>query len=148
MHDRETMSRLNAALTNIDSAYAIIAKKHGLTFNALMMIYLMNEEERITQKQVCDALFLPKSTVHSILREFIKQGYATLEARDNKKEKHIVATVKGKQFISKICEETNRMERNVLQALGGDACAFLVETAEMLGILMKKELETTYGGEV
>ncbi len=40
MNHREIMTRLNAALNKIDLAYERIAKKYGLTFNSLMIIYL------------------------------------------------------------------------------------------------------------
>lgn len=43
MNYRDTISSLNAALNQIDYAYAVIAKKHGLSFNALMMACLIDE---------------------------------------------------------------------------------------------------------
>lgn len=73
-----------------------------------MMIYLMEEAEYITQKQICDGLHLPKSTVHSIVLEFINQGYVNLNAGSNKKEKHIVVTSVGKSYSEEICNETYR----------------------------------------
>lgn len=140
MNYRETMSRLNMALNNIDLVYATIAKKHGLTFNALMMFYLIDESKDITQKQICDALYLPKSTVHSILLDFIKHNFVTLVEGNNKKEKFIAITQVGKQCFSTILEETRQVEKNVLDALGEEVCVFLTETAETIGSLMLKEV--------
>jgi len=148
MNYRETMSRLNAALIKIDSAYEAVAKKHGLTFNALMMVYLMDEAEHVTQKQLCDALRLPKSTVHSILLEFIKQGYATLAVGNNKKEKFIVITAAGQRQFSKVMEETQALENAVLDALGEEACAFLADAAETAGYLLTKQIAKTNDSEV
>ena len=140
MNYRETMSHLNMALNNINLVYATIAKKHGLTFNALMMFYLINESKDSTQKQICDALYLPKSTVHSILLDFIKRNFVILVEGNNKKEKFITVTQVGKQYISTILKETQRVEKNVLDALGEEVCAFLAETAETVGSLMLKEV--------
>lgn len=141
MNYRETMSRLNRALNQIDSAYAAIAKKHGLTFNALMTLCLIAESDTVTQKQICEALHLPKSTVHSILFDFIKHGYVTLTTGSNKKEKFIVYTEIGSRHFSKILEETRLFEDKVLSALGDEACDFLVDTAERLGEMIKSGIE-------
>ncbi|MGB4823924.1 MAG: MarR family transcriptional regulator [Leuconostoc mesenteroides] len=148
MNYRETMSRLNSALNNIDSAYDFIAKKHGLTFNALMVVCLIDESDSVTQKQICDALHLPKSTVHSILMDFIKQEYISLVAGGNKKEKFVVLTKTGSQFFSEILEETRHFEDIVLSALGDDTCSFLIETAERLGGIIKDEIVKISDGEV
>lgn len=140
MNYREIMSRLNAALNTIDLLYATIAQKHGLTYNALMIFYLIDESENVTQKQICDELHLPKSTVHNILLDFIKRDYVTLAEGSNKKEKFIVTTQVGNQCFSMILEETHRVEKNVLDELGEETCAFLIETAENVGSLMMKEV--------
>lgn len=148
MDYRKTMSRLNAALNNIDAAYEAIAKKYGLTFNALMIFYLIDESENITQKQICDALHLQKSTVHSILLDFTKRGYVTLIEGNNKKEKFIAVTQTGGKHFQKILEETYQMEKNVLDSLGEETCAVLTETAEIVGGLMQKEIARISGNGV
>jgi len=148
MNYRETMARLNAALNKIDLAYETIAKKHGLTFNALMIIYLMDKSENITQKQICDEVHLPKSTVHSILLDFIKRDYTSLIDGNNKKEKFITTTAAGKRYFRKILEETEVIEKNVLDALGEEACTFLTDTAEIVGDLLTKEIAKINDGEV
>jgi DNA-binding MarR family transcriptional regulator len=148
MNHRDTMARLNAALSKIDLAYETIAKKHGLTFNSLMMIYLMDKSENITQKQICDELHLPKSTVHSILLDFIKQGYATLVEGSNKKEKFIAVTATGRSYFRGVLEKTESIEKNVLDALGEEACTFLTDKAEIVGKLLSDEIAKINEGEV
>lgn len=148
MNYREIMLRLNNALNSIDSAYAVIAKKHSLTFNALMMICFLDTSEHITQKQICNVLHLPKSTVHSILLEFMKQGYITLVAGSNKKEKFVVFTDAGKKAFSKILKETQCFEDKILCALGDNVCTMLVETAEHLGKIITKEIAEMNAEEV
>jgi DNA-binding MarR family transcriptional regulator len=140
MDYRETMSRLTAALGSIDSVYAVIARRHNLTFNDLMVIYILDEAQAVTQKQICNTLYLPKSTVHSILLDFIKQGYVTLDKGSNNKEKHIIVTECGGDFFADILKETRYFEESVLRGLGDETCAFLIETTERLGAIMKTEV--------
>ena len=148
MNYRKTMSRLNTALSCIDAAYETIAKKHGLTFNALMMFYLITESENMTQKQVCNELHLQKSTVHSILMELVKRSLVTLVESGNKKEKYIAVTKAGALYFQNVLEDTQQMEQNVLDALGEETCTFLTETAEVIGELMLKEVARIHEDEV
>ena len=148
MDYRKTMNRLNTALGKIDATYEVIAKKHGMTYNSLMMVYLMDETENVTQKQICDELHLPKSTVHSILLDFIRQGYVILTEGNNKKEKFINTTESGKCYFSNLLEETQVLEKNVLDALGSETCVFLTEIAETVGGLMMAEISRINDGEV
>ena len=148
MNYRKTMSRLNNALNHIDSAYVAIAKKHGLTFNGLMTVCLIAESDNVTQKKVCDTLHLPKSTVHSILLDFIRQDYMEFTTGSNKKEKYIIFTQIGSQHFSEILKETWCFEDKILSALGDDACIFLVNAPEKLSDIIKEEIDKISDSEV
>lgn len=148
MHERETMSRLNAALRSIDQAYSAIAKRHGLSFQALMLLYMLEESQQVTQKRICDTLHLPKSTVHGILLGFLKQETVALVAGGNKKEKYAVLTEKGEREFAAVLKEMRCFEGRVLAALGGDVCARLVEAAESLEGIIKHALAQSATTEV
>jgi DNA-binding MarR family transcriptional regulator len=141
MNYRETMSRLNNALNNIDSAYAFIAKKHGLTFNALMMVCLIDESDNVTQKQICDALHLPKSTVHSILLDFIKLEYVTLVAGSNKKEKYVVFTEVGRRFFQKFLKKPKDLRIKSFPHWEMMPVHFLLKQSKSLVVLSKMKLQ-------
>lgn len=147
MDYRETMARLNAALRKIDSAYEAIAKKHGLTFNALMIMYLIVRPETTTQTQIRDELHLPKSTIHSILSDFIQRDYVRLWQGSNKKEKYISATATGNDYFANILEETEAMEKKVLDVLGPEACTFLIDTARLTANILTQEIADFHDGE-
>lgn len=139
MNHREMMARLNAALNHVDASYAAIGKRYGLTFNALMMVYLIVGSKCVTQKQLCDALHLPKSTVHSILREWLEADYVQLREGGNKKEKLIAITTTGGTFFERIRIETDHLEKNVLDAFGEEKCSFFLASAERLAQLLQNE---------
>ena len=89
MDTRKTMDMLNGLLETVEYCYMAIAKENDLTYNALMLLLMLDYYDNLTQKQVCDALFLPKSSVHSMLSDLIKREYLELMAGGNKKEKYI-----------------------------------------------------------
>ena len=113
----------------------------------MMTIYLIDRSKNITQKLICDKLYLPKSTVHSILLDFIKRGYVTLVEGNNKKVKPIAVTATGNQYFTEILEETQSVEKKVLDAIGEESCTFLTEAAETFGSLMMKEIAKINDGE-
>lgn len=141
MNYKETMSRLNKSLNNIDSAYAKIAKNHGLTFNSLMMLYLLEESKNITQKQICDTLHLPKSTVHSILSDFIKQQYVTLVAGSNKKEKFVIFTEEGRGFFLRFSKKPNDLRKRCFPHWEKIPVYFLLKQQKSLVVLSKMKLQ-------
>lgn len=58
--------------TNI--IYSDWAKKHGISYNALLILYsLWNAKHYCTQKMICDQWMLPKQTVNTILKDFEKK---------------------------------------------------------------------------
>lgn len=124
------MARLSAAMAKIDEAYHSIAQKHGLSYKALMLFYCIVESENLTQKQVCDSLYLSKSTVHTMLLDLQKREYLALISGNNKKEKFIVFTEKGQKLADAILEDTDILENAVLQYYGLEKSQYYVQEAE------------------
>lgn len=146
MNPRETMKKLNSLYQEVDGVYMKIAAQNGLSFNALMMLYMVQEDEKLTQKKVCDALYLPKSSVHSILADLMKCGLLELKEGGNKKEKYISATPEGQALIRKISDETDRIENSTLQAVSERELSRFLKTAETLAGSMTKIAEEVYRG--
>ncbi len=108
-----------------------------------MAIYLLEKSENITQKQIRDALHLPKSTVHSIFL-----NYNTLHLKLVSTRKKILHLYCGwKKFLLNIFKETNQFEENVLSALEDTTCPFLIETTEKLSDIIKNEVAKIHSHE-
>lgn len=139
---RQQMNLVNNAINNTVAAYVIWAKKNGLNHNSLMVIYTIGETVKCTQKNLSDILLLPKSTVHSILLDFVKKGYLTLEIEPgNKKEKIICPTKEGEIFFSEIRSKLNALEDRTLQKLDKDMCEQLVASNLAFCDAFSKEVE-------
>ncbi len=145
MDTRSTMKRLNELLVMVESSYLAIARKHDLSYNALMMLLMVESYETLTQKQVCDALYLPKSSVHTMLKDLIDRGYLFLTEGGNKKEKYIVPTEAGKAFIQKVSGETETIENGALKSISERDMSRFLKTAEILADHMAAEAEIMYG---
>ncbi len=145
MDTRSTMKRLNELLVMVESSYLAIARKHDLSYNALMMLLMVESYETLTQKQVCDALYLPKSSVHTMLKDLIDREYLLLTEGGNKKEKYIVPTEAGKAFIQKVSCETETIENGALKSISERDMSKFLKIAEVLADHMVTETEIMYG---
>ena len=119
MQIREQIKLVNIALSGTLDLYRIWAKKHQLNYNALVILYTLNDYKKCTQKQICEWWALPKQTVHGILLDFEKKGYITITASTkNKRERLIAFTENGEIFASSILNRLYQMEENAMHKLG------------------------------
>ena len=92
---RKRIHQLYDVVYDIDKTYENYARSKGLSYNEMLLFYILLEEEtdRMTQKHICDELEIPKTTLNSIIKNLLNKEYITLKTNeDNKKEKFVVLT--------------------------------------------------------
>ena len=142
MQIREQIKLVNIALSGTLDLYRIWAKKHQLNYNALVILYTLNDYKKCTQKQICEWWALPKQTVHGILLDFEKKGYITITASTkNKRERLIAFTENGEIFASSILNRLYQMEENAMHKLGEEKRKQLIESNTKYYALLKEEIE-------
>ena len=142
MQIREQIKLVNIALSGTLDLYRIWAKKHQLNYNALVILYTLNDYKKCTQKQICEWWALPKQTVHGILLDFEKKGYITITASTkNKIERLIAFTENGEIFASSILNRLYQMEENAMHKLGEEKRKQLIESNIKYYELLKEEIE-------
>lgn len=142
MEIREQIKLINTALSKTLDLYRIWAKKYQLNYNALVILYTLNDYQQCTQKQICEWWALPKQTVHGILLDFEKKGYITITANaENKRERLIAFTESGKIFASSVLDKLYQMEENAMDKLGEKKRKQLIESNTNYYELLKEEIE-------
>ena len=142
MQIREQIKLVNIALSGTLDLYRIWAKKHQLNYNALVILYTLNDYKKCTQKQICEWWALPKQTVHGILLDFEKKGYITITASTkNKRERLIAFTENGEIFASSILNRLYQMEENAMHKLGEEKRKQLIESNTKYYELLKEDIE-------
>ncbi len=139
MKYREIMTQFSTALGKLDMAYALVVHEYNLTFNGLMTLYIIDESDTVTQKEISEILFLPKSTVHSLLLKLQKQDILELIKGKNEKEKFIVFTPNGRKVFEEIQEQTDIFETQVIEEFGlKNTEEFLENTKNFTESLLEK----------
>ena len=142
MNIREQIKLVNRALSGTLDLYGVWAKKHGLNYNALVIVYTLDDCQTCTQKQICQWWALPKQTVHGILLDFEKKGYLTITANtENKRERLVAFTEKGKAFAASILEPLYKMEEKAMKKMGQEQRAQLIACNTNYYELLKEEME-------
>lgn len=142
MEIRNQIKQVNIALSGTLDLYRLWAKKHDLNYNALVILYTLDEYKTCTQKQICQWWALPKQTVHGILVDFEAKGYITIGANiKNKRERLVSFTETGKIFALSVLSNLHQMEEKAMEKLGEEKRKQLVMTNSEYYQLLKEEIE-------
>ncbi|NMD38485.1 MAG: MarR family transcriptional regulator [Christensenellaceae bacterium] len=99
---RENVRRLMLAMNIVDEVFAYGAKKIGISENALSLLYALDDGEIHTQSKICENWLIPKSTINTIVKDWVNKGYIELIPGRNIKEKHLQLTDLGKDYASSV----------------------------------------------
>lgn len=146
MEIREQIKLVNTALSGTLDLYRIWAKKNDLNYNALVILYTLDDNKTCTQKQICEWWALPKQTVHGILQDFEKKGYVTGSASGgNKRERPIEFTQSGRDYARAILEPLYVMEEKAMEKLGEERRNQLITCNAAYYELLKEEIKNGTG---
>ena len=98
----------------MDGLYYLAARKLGVKENALALLYTLNDGKTRSQKQLAQELFIPKTTINTIVRENVDLGYIRLENAGHRKEKRILLTERGKAYADRILRQVYAAEESAM----------------------------------
>ena len=142
MELREQMRRINSDLSRTMDLYRVWARKCGLNYNTLLVLYVLDDLEVCTQKQICEWWALPKQTVHGILLELEKKGYLETGVNaENRRERLIRFSADGRRYARSVLGPLHQMEENAMRRMGPAGCRELQESAAAYWRALWEELE-------
>lgn len=107
---RSDIFRLMKVTNRLDGMYRMAAKVNGIKLNTLVLLYALDDGLPHSQKQICDDWLIPRTTLNTIVTENVADGYISLLEVDHSKEKIIVVTKKGKDYIHKVMNDVYAAE--------------------------------------
>lgn len=99
--NREKIRRLMIAIDQIDQAYYRALRTLGIKANAFVLFYAIADGQPYSQKRICDEWSVPRTTLNTIVQEYIGKGYIRLVSTGHK-EKEIILTDTGKAFVKEV----------------------------------------------
>ena len=120
---------------NMDNAYEAYAKSKGLTYLSLMVldvIYALGDG--CTQKQISEDTHYPKQSINLVVKAFLEDGIVELrELPENRKNKGITLTDKGRQLCDEVIVPLLRQEEAVMLEMSEQESAELLRLVELYG---------------
>ncbi|MCH1983991.1 MarR family transcriptional regulator [Ruminococcus sp. OA3] len=136
----EQLSRYYTSWREANFVYEEWSKAHGLSFNSVMVLYSLYEEEGIcTQKIISQKWVIPKQTVNMILKDFEKRRLIELVPMpSDKRNKLIKPTPAGKEYANKIISELRHLELFVIKTMGADRMKRMSDDLTLFTDLFRK----------
>ena len=96
--DRELLDRFYLCTNKMDGLYYLAARRLGVKENAFALLYALSDGKPRSQKELAEELLIPKTTVNTIVREYVQAGYARLVPGARGKEREVVLTQAGRDY--------------------------------------------------
>lgn len=98
---KSVVKKFIAVTSKIDGIYSQYAKKCGMSESELCLLYALNSERALSQRQICNEWAIPKTTLNTITKRYEKEGYIEFHAMpNNRKEMLITLTETGKEYAT------------------------------------------------
>ena len=110
MERTELFEQITAYNIKIEQLYSEWAKRKGISYYALLVIFALQTHSPCTQKEISEKWLLPKQTVHTVIRDMQKKEYVTLEQGRNQKEKLVTLTEEGNSYVQEMLADLDILE--------------------------------------
>ena len=122
---REQIRKIMISVNIIEGIYAFAAKKIGIKENTLVLLYALDDEKYHSQIEISRDWLIPKTTLNTIIKECVENGYILLTSQKGVKEKCIRLTPKGKKYADSILNLIYDLETKAyLKTLDDYTCEF------------------------
>lgn len=122
------LADINSAVIKFRGLYAAWAKRNGISYHELLVLYTIRDQGFCTQKQICDNYLLPRQTMNHVILELRKRGILEQSPEHSPgREKGFVLSDQGKQYAAPLLEALNRMEMQAVETFGRKNIQFMVK---------------------
>lgn len=132
------VDRLYASSNRIDGLYYMAARTLGLSGNMFSLLYALLDGRARSQKQICEELLIPKTTLNTVVRECVSAGYITLGSG---REKLIELTPMGRKYAGELLGGVCAAERAAMERALGECGAGFVDGIERFAEYLRREFE-------
>ena len=112
--DRGLLDRFYVCTNQMDGLYYLAARRLGVKENAFALLYALDDGRSHSQKQLSEELLIPKTTINTIVKEYLDLGYLVLIPSAHSREKEIALTTAGREYAQRVLQPVYRAEERAL----------------------------------
>lgn len=136
------LADINCAVIKFRGLYAAWAKRHGISYNEMLVLYTIRDQGFCTQKQICDSYLLPRQTINHVILDMRERGLLVLSPGDCVgREKAFVLTEPGKAYAAPLLESLNAIEAQAIREFGRENIRAMVETVFAFDNVLRDAME-------
>ncbi|MDO4541706.1 MAG: MarR family transcriptional regulator [Bacillota bacterium] len=137
----KNISEYNAIIKENEDVYRGIAKAFGLSDCTFWILYTLREvDEKLTQSDICEVIYLPKQTVNSALKKLENSGHIKLAPLKDRRSKEITLTKSGIDLAEKTVDKVIAVENKAFAGLGTDEQSVLISLFRKYTDLLKESI--------
>lgn len=141
MDERTAISGLYLSWAQGTALYVKYAELRRVSYSELMVLDMMLEAGRLTQRELSLRCELTKQTVNQTVKKLRESGYLVMENDPSDRRRKVLAfTEAGRRHAVDIAEPLRQMEAQVFQAVGPERMAAMKETSDLFNWFMGREL--------
>ena len=126
-----------------NALYSAWCAAYGQNQYRLFVLYALHAHEPVTQKEIADSTGLSKQTVSTVMRRLKAEGLVELRVgEENRREKTVCLTQKGKQYAADVLSPLHKLERQVLDIMGAERVKQMTDTIMLFDLVFEKEMES------
>lgn len=134
--------QVNRAIIKYRGVYSAWSKKHGISYNEMLVLYTIRDNHYCTQKQLCDSYLLPRQTMNHVFTKMCKDGIIEISEKYGQgREKAFVLTEYGKSYAKPFIESLNSVEERAVELMGKDRILSMTTLVQEFDIALCTALE-------
>ena len=134
--------QVNRAIIKYRGVYSAWSKKHGISYNEMLVLYTIRDNHYCTQKQICDSYLLPRQTMNHVFAKMCEDGIIEVSEKYGKgREKAFILTEYGKKYATPFIESLNTVEERAVELMGKDRILSMTTLVQEFDIALSTALE-------
>lgn len=139
---KELWDQINRAIIKFRGVYATWSKKHGISYNEMLVFYTIRDNGFCTQKQICDSYLLPRQTMNHVFAKLCADGLIEVSSEyGTGREKAFILTDRGRIYAAPLIDSLNRIEGRAIELMGKERIRAMTELVQEFDFALNTALE-------
>lgn len=114
------------------SLYSNWAQTHGLSYYEFLILYLLNRQNRLMQKEIAATTEIPKQSISHAARSLCEKGLIEfVTTQTDKRERDMILTRAGAKFVKENFTTLLKIEEDAFEKVGPEQINNMLEMAKM-----------------
>lgn len=140
--------QINSAWSKSTALYSRTAATLNIGYPEMMVLYALDAEGDLTQKQIAENYGMQKQTVNTVVKSLDQRGYVQLTAgKTDRREKIVSLTDSGQEYAKDILRPLKNTEDKIYRMIGEERLQAMTDTLDLYNLLFERELNGGFQDE-